>query len=212
MSGMRILIVSDTHRRDGNFRRVLEKTGPIDMLIHLGDTEGSEIYFKEWVNNDNCVIRVVRGNNDFFSQTDREKEISIGKYRAFLTHGHMYGVSFELETIKEEARARKVDIVMFGHTHKPHLEYCEDGLVVLNPGSLSYPRQDGTTPSYMLMEIDQNGEAHYTVCYVDQDRDIIAVNPGSLTYPRQEGRSPSYIVMTITDGIKQDVSFEIRYL
>ena len=42
MSGMRILIVSDTHRRDGNFRRVLEKTGPIDMLIHLGDTEGSE--------------------------------------------------------------------------------------------------------------------------------------------------------------------------
>ena len=32
MSGMRILIVSDTHRRDGNFRRVLEKTGPIDKM------------------------------------------------------------------------------------------------------------------------------------------------------------------------------------
>ena len=138
---MKILIVSDTHRRDGNLRAIIEKQSPFDMLIHLGDTEGSEIYFK--------------------------KEISIGKYRAFLTHGHMYGVSFELETIKEEARARKVDIVMFGHTHKPHLEYCEDGLVVLNPGSLSYPRQDGRKPSYMLMEI-----AHYTVCYVDQDRDI----------------------------------------
>ena len=54
------------------------------------------------------------------------------------------------------------------------------------------------------------GHTHKPV--VDQDRDIIAVNPGSLTYPRQEGRSPSYIVMTITDGIKQDVSFEIRYL
>ncbi len=169
---MKILIVSDTHRRDGNLREIIEKQSPFDMLIHLGDTEGSEIYFKEWVNNDNCVIRVVRGNNDFFSQTDREKEISIGKYRAFLTHGHMYGVSFELETIKEEARARKADIVMFGHTHKPYLEYCEDGLVVLNPGSLSYPRQDGRKPSYMLMELDRNGEAHYTVCYVDQDRDI----------------------------------------
>ena len=169
---MKILIVSDTHRRDGNLRAIIEKQSPFDMLIHLGDTEGSEIYFKEWVNNDNCVIHVVRGNNDFFSQTDKEKEISIGKYRAFLTHGHMYGVSFELETIKEEARARKVDIVMFGHTHKPHLEYCEDGLVVLNPGSLSYPRQDGRKPSYMLMEIDRNGEAHYTVYYVDQERDI----------------------------------------
>ena len=119
---MKILIVSDTHRRDGNLREIIEKQSPFDMLIHLGDTEGSEIYFKEWVNNDNCVIHVVRGNNDFFSQTDKEKEISIGKYRAFLTHGHMYGVSFELETIKEEARARKVDIVMFGHTHKTHLE------------------------------------------------------------------------------------------
>ena len=89
---MKILIVSDTHRRDGNLREIIEKQSPFDMLIHLGDTEGSEAYFKEWVNNDNCVIRVVRGNNDFFSQTDREKEISIGKYRAFLNHGHMYGV------------------------------------------------------------------------------------------------------------------------
>lgn len=127
MSGMRILIVSDTHRRDGNFRRVLEKTGPIDMLIHLGDTEGSESYFREWVDNDVCVIHVVRGNNDFFSFCDREKEISIGRYRALLTHGHMYGVSLGTEGIKDEARARKVDIVMYGHTHKPHLEYCRDG-------------------------------------------------------------------------------------
>ena len=132
---MKILIVSDTHRRDGNLREIIEKQSPFDMLIHLGDTEGSEAYFKEWVNNDNCVIRVVRGNNDFFSQTDREKEISIGKYRAFLTHGHMYGVSFELETIKDEARARKVDIVMFGHTHKPHLPERRGSLYDLLCGS-----------------------------------------------------------------------------
>ena len=163
---MKILIVSDTHRRDGNLKEVIEKQRPFDMMIHLGDTEGSEAYFREWVDDDNCVIHVVRGNNDFFSQTDREKEISIGKYRAFLTHGHMYGVSFELETIKDEARARKVNIAMYGHTHKPHLEYCEDGLVVLNPGSLSYPRQEGRRPSYMLMEIDREGEAHFTTCYL----------------------------------------------
>ena len=169
MSGMRILIVSDTHRRDGNFRRVLEKTGPIDMLIHLGDTEGSESYFREWVDNDVCVIHVVRGNNDFFSFCDREKEISIGRYRALLTHGHMYGVSLGTEGIKDEARARKVDIVMYGHTHKPHLEYCRDGLVVLNPGSLSYPRQEGRKPSYMLMELDRQGEAHFTICYLDDE-------------------------------------------
>lgn len=158
---MKILIVSDTHRRDGNLLEVIEKTAPFDMMIHLGDTEGSEAYFKDWIKNEFCVVHVVRGNNDFFSHTEAEKEISIGKYRAFLCHGHMYGVSLGTENIKEEARSRKVNIVMFGHTHKPYLEYCSDGLVVLNPGSLSYPRQDGRHPSFMIMEIDRFGEAHY---------------------------------------------------
>ena len=146
---MKILIVSDTHRRDGNLRAIIEKQSPFDMLIHLGDTEGSEVYFKEWVNNDNCVIHVVRGNNDFFSQTDKEKEISIGKYRAFLTHGHMYGVSFELETIKEEARARKVDIVMFGHTHKPLVDK-RGRTLFLNPGTVG----KGLRPTYGILTVE----------------------------------------------------------
>ncbi len=166
---MKILIVSDTHRRDQNLKTVIEKTAPFDMLIHLGDTEGSEAYFKEWLHNDNCVIHVVRGNNDFFSFCAREEEIFIGKYRAFISHGHMYGVSLGTEGIKEEARSRKADIVMFGHTHRPFLEYCNDGLVVLNPGSLSYPRQEGRKPSYIVMEIDREGKAHYTICHLEEN-------------------------------------------
>lgn len=54
---------------------------------------------------------------------------------------------------------------MFGHTHKPCLD-MRKGITVLNPGSLSFPRQDGRRPSYMLMEIDREGEAHYTVNYL----------------------------------------------
>ena len=165
---MKILIVSDTHRRDGNLLEVIEKTAPLDLMIHLGDTEGSEAYFKDWIKNDLCVVHVVRGNNDFFSHTEAEKEISIGKYRAFLCHGHMYGVSLGTENIKEEARSRKVNVVMFGHTHKPYLEYCSDGLVVLNPGSLSYPRQEGRQPSYAIMEIDRRGKVHFTIAYLRQ--------------------------------------------
>ena len=49
---MKALIVSDTHRRNGNLQEVIERTAPFDMLIHLGDTEGSESYFREWVDND----------------------------------------------------------------------------------------------------------------------------------------------------------------
>ena len=45
---MKILIVSDTHRRDGNLQTVIEKTAPFDMLIHLGDAEGSEDRIETW--------------------------------------------------------------------------------------------------------------------------------------------------------------------
>lgn len=43
---MKILIVSDTHRRDGNLTQVLDMVGQIDLLIHCGDVEGSEAFIK----------------------------------------------------------------------------------------------------------------------------------------------------------------------
>ena len=82
-----------------------------------------------------------------------------------ITHGHYYYVSLDAQEIRRQAIARGADIVMFGHTHKPYLEIGED-VTVLNPGSISYPRQDGHRPSYMIMEIDRDGEAHYTVNYL----------------------------------------------
>ena len=156
---MKILIVSDTHRRDENLKKVIEQNVPLDMFIHLGDAEGSEDRIWQWLNPD-CQIEMVLGNNDFFSMLDREREVRIGKYRALLTHGHYYGVSVGMERLKEEARARGCNIAMFGHTHRPYLSQ-EEGLTVLNPGSLSFPRQDGRKPTYMLMEIDEDGEAHF---------------------------------------------------
>ena len=65
----------------------------------------------------------------------------------------------------EEGRAREADIVMYGHTHKPFFEQ-KDGLTVLNPGSLSFPRQDGRKGSYMLMEIGEDGTASFEQRYL----------------------------------------------
>ena len=39
---MKILIVSDTHRKNDNYIKALEKSAPVDMVIHCGDIEGSE--------------------------------------------------------------------------------------------------------------------------------------------------------------------------
>ena len=82
---MKILIVSDTHRRDDNLKKVINDNLPLDMLIHLGDVEGSEQYIPEWVNPE-CEMQMVRGNNDFFSALDREREIQIGKYKVCLLY------------------------------------------------------------------------------------------------------------------------------
>lgn len=155
---MKILIVSDTHGRHKALDSLLDKIGPIDMFIHLGDVEGGEDYIQTILD---CEAHIVKGNNDFFSDLPREEELFIGKYKAFITHGHNYYVSMDPERIKEEGRSRQADVVMFGHTHKPYLDIDTD-IVVLNPGSLCYPRQEGRRGTYAIMEIDKNGKFHFT--------------------------------------------------
>ena len=115
---MKILIVSDTHRKDDNLKLVIEQNLPLDMLIHLGDVEGSEYQIPQWVNPE-CEMQMVMGNNDFFSRLDREREIDICGHRVLLTHGHSYGVSMGPEGLAEEAKSRGCDVAMFGHTHRP---------------------------------------------------------------------------------------------
>ena len=161
---MKILIVSDTHRKDDNLKKVIEELKPLDMFIHLGDSEGSEVYIPEWLNQE-CEIQMVRGNNDFFSELPKEDEFCIGNYHVLITHGHYYYISMGTEMLKEDARARGFNLVMFGHTHRPYLEQDQD-ITILNPGSLSYPRQEGRKPSYILMDIDKHGEAHFAINYL----------------------------------------------
>ncbi len=159
---MKVLIVSDTHRKNDNFLKVLEQVSPVDMVVHCGDVEGSEYLFESATG---CPLEIVAGNNDFFSNLPMEKEFNIGRYRVWLTHGHHYYVSMGTEMIKQEAAARGVDIVFFGHTHRPVIEYGV-GVIAVNPGSISYPRQDGRKASYVLMDIDREGEVHFTIRYV----------------------------------------------
>ncbi|HAX53772.1 metallophosphoesterase [Muricomes intestini] len=160
---MKILIVSDTHGNHKNLDKVLKLVPDMDMFIHLGDVEGGEAYLNAVIN---CEKHIVRGNNDFFSEFPKEEEFYIGKYKVFITHGHGYYVSLDPEYIVEEGRARQDDIVMFGHTHKPLLQENED-IIILNPGSISYPRQEGRKGSYMIMEMDKEEKLHFQQCYLD---------------------------------------------
>lgn len=161
---MKVLIISDTHRNDVNLLRVLEKEKPVDLLVHCGDIEGSEKFIE---NTMECPVEMVVGNNDFFSSLPKEKEIMIGNYKVLLTHGHYYYVGNGNEMLKREAIARGMDIVMYGHTHKPVIEVEKD-VIAINPGSLTYPRQDGKNPSYIIMTIDENGIADFQLRFVNE--------------------------------------------
>lgn len=159
---MRVLIISDTHGRRGNLEEILWREENLDMLIHLGDVEEDDDYIEAVAT---YPTHIIAGNNDYFSFLSKEKEIKIGKYKVWLTHGHNYYVSMDTKRLRQEAVARGVDIVMFGHTHKPYVDVNGE-VMVINPGSLSYPRQEGRKPSYIIMEIDANGNADFQLHYV----------------------------------------------
>lgn len=159
---MRILIVSDTHGKHTNLRTVLNRVGKLDLFIHCGDVEDGENHIRELVG---CEIHMVKGNNDFFSSLEREDVFEIGRHRIFLTHGHAYHVGMGIERLKDAARAREASIVMFGHTHRPVID-LRDTVTVINPGSISQPRQENHKPSFILMEVDREGTAHFALNYL----------------------------------------------
>lgn len=160
---MKVLLVSDSHGRDTYLFQTIQRIGPIDLMIHLGDYGGTEKNIRSLVS---CPIEMISGNNDFFTGLPKEKLIRIGQYTVYLTHGHKYGVYNNSHQIKEAAKARQADIVMFGHTHVPMID-LKDDVWAINPGSIALPRQRDRIPTYIIMDIDRYNKAHFTLNYCD---------------------------------------------
>lgn len=154
---MKVLVISDTHGYEGDLLRILYREKQIDLLVHCGDVEGGQWKIQEMAG---CPCYFVKGNNDYFSDLPKDVEFSFGGYRVWVTHGHMYGLHGGKSRIEAAARSREVQVVLYGHTHCPEQEE-RDGLLLLNPGSLTYPRQQGKQGSYMLLELDTDGKLKY---------------------------------------------------
>ena len=160
---MRILIISDTHRKDENVEKILKKEGAFDRVIHLGDVEGSQKKLTRMVK---CPMDMGAGNNDMFGDLPKEKELELCGHHILLTHGHYYYVSLDTAMLGSDAGARGFDIVLYGHTHRPKIEE-RGGVILANPGSVAYPRQEGRKPSYIIMKLEENGETDFEIKYLD---------------------------------------------
>ncbi|MDD6572013.1 MAG: metallophosphoesterase [Thermoflexaceae bacterium] len=160
---MKALIISDSHGMRSSIQKVFERVGQMDMVIHLGDICGDESYIRE---NAGCKVWMVAGNNDYHTDLNREEIIEIGTHRALLTHGHRSYANYRTDILEEEGRTMGMDIVMFGHTHVPLIRQ-ENGLYLINPGSLAYPRQANHKRSFILMELDKEEKLHFSLDYLD---------------------------------------------
>ena len=158
---MEILVVSDTHGRVSRLTEALERT-KADTLLFLGDglRDLSAVP-------DGVAVYAVRGNCDFmgFDTPDSMLEL-FGTCRVFMTHGHRYGVKYDLSAAICAAAARSADVLLYGHTHVPlertlQAGYTVDGvtlqkpLCILCPGSLGDPR-DGK-PTFGRLVIAKGG-------------------------------------------------------
>ncbi len=164
---LRILIMSDSHGRNENvelaIEQVREEIGELQMLIHLGDVGDA----RELESLAGVPCYIVRGNTDYDAKLLNANVIEAGGHRIFATHGHLYQVDMRLDLLRFAALENDCDIAMYGHTHVPYLEEDPDDVTILNPGSISKPRQADHRYTYMVMEIDDEDEVTYELRYVE---------------------------------------------
>ena len=138
---MRILVVSDTHGNARALEEAIRFQPTATVVLHLGDgVREAEDMAARFPDRTFCIVR---GNCDFGADALPLREEKFGGKRLFFTHGHLYDVKYGLYRIACAAREREADMVLFGHTHQPLSTY-DDGLYLLNPGSLGYGRQYAT--------------------------------------------------------------------
>lgn len=163
---MKLFFISDIHGSYYFLKQALErfKEEQADYIVILGD----ELYHgarnplppeynpKEvtaLLNGYADKIIAIRGNCD--SEVDEMvldypimstySTIFFDGRRLFLTHGHVYNES-------RMPALQKGDAFFYGHTHVPKAEK-QDGIFILNPGSVSMPKE-GATNSYGVLEND----------------------------------------------------------
>lgn len=150
---MRIVVVADSHaprRWKGVPSALASELGTADLILHAGDVCVPQVLDKlaEY-----APVRVVMGNNDGEAVRDWGAPDEL----EFLTEGvriamiHIAG--------PRQGRGRRMrrrfpdaDVVVFGHSHIPW-DGVEDGIHLLNPGSVADPRRE-PSPTFAVLTVD----------------------------------------------------------
>ena len=146
---MRILVVSDTHGDFYSLKKAIDEQKQAEVVIHCGDSRDELDEIKMMY--PDKAFYCVKGNCDLGSTLPTVETVTLEGKKFFITHGRMHNVKLSPYPLCCAAREENADIVLFGHTHNALSEY-DDGLYILNPGSLN-----GYFASYGYIDITDSG-------------------------------------------------------
>lgn len=130
---MKLVVFSDSHRSLRGMRDAVELEQP-DYVLHLGDLEeDARLLAQEYPR---LAVASVPGNCDFNFTAPLLKKLTYDGVTLLLSHGHIWQVKSGYGTAIQAARTHGAHILLFGHTHTPVCQQLEDGLWVVNPGSI----------------------------------------------------------------------------
>lgn len=135
---MKILAISDTHIKEDKLPQFIEDIiNDYDLIIHAGDFTSYNC-FKAFENTGK--LKAVYGNDD----DSRIKEI-LSEQNIFEVEGINIGIIHQgalslndTTAVGYKAREMGVDILVFGHLHRPLIENGE--VLLICPGSPTKPR------------------------------------------------------------------------
>ncbi len=149
----RIGVLADTHCPEF-IERLPERVGAIlggvDLIVHAGDINGpSTLADLERI----APVEAVRGDHDAkLAELPVSREVMVEGKRIVVTHGHRTRWLEETHTflwtislgyfhphagLPRSLRRRfpEADVIVFGHTHRSHIEVI-DGVLLFNPGGV----------------------------------------------------------------------------
>lgn len=143
---MKYLVVSDNHGDRKILVDILKQyKGEVDYFFHCGDSElnPKDELWKTYL--------VVRGNCDYYGGFPMQLVQKTGLDTVFMAHGHLSSVRYGMTQLKLQAEEVQANLALFGHTHQIGCE-MHDGILFLNPGSVSQPRGQIPIPAYAVIE------------------------------------------------------------
>ncbi len=128
----------------------------------------------------------VAGNCDFGALEPLDGLAAFDQVVVFYTHGHMYGVKYDLDTLADAAAARGAEVALFGHTHKP-IALQKNGGVPVQPGLL---RPLLHRPQHLRRDADAGQGQDHQLC---TQRGTAAMSINEVRYLPECGSTNAYM-------------------